>query len=201
MISTLKRPVFKLSVLSALLLFFSIAFGEELWSDYWMYYAFIEMFIVASGGMVLVWSIIFWFDKPLYRLVWLPCCINVLTAAIVIFMPLNWLRNKVWFTIRHHGYEAAANMALNAKSDTAGIYLYPLPGRYHSLSAGGGEAYVIRQKDAKAVFFYTLRQQDSKKGFVKIDDGKKIDQYLQYLCNEVYIVKPMGGNWYYVSGD
>ena len=197
-----KALIFKLSTISSLLLFLSIMYGQKFWSELWLVYGFIEFIIIVFFLTIFTISIVFWIkNKRNYSNSFIPFIINLIIGILVIVLPLNWIRNRIGFAFYYNSYQTASNLAINSKHDST-VYLYKLPDKFKSLSAGGGDALVINQPSGKAVFFYTFRgTPNGKQGFLKIIKGENANDFVKDLFIEFPIVKDLKNNWYYVSGD
>ena len=197
-----KAPIFKLSVISSLLLFFSLMYGQKFWSELWVIYGFIEIIIIIFFLIVFIVSIVFWIkNKKKYTNPFIPFVFNLIAGALVVVLPLNSIRNKIGFTLDYNDYETASNLVITSKHDST-VYLYELPDKFKSLSVGGGEVLVINKPSAKAVFFFTFRGAPTgKQGFLKIMAGGKPNDFVDDLFSKIDEVKQLKNNWYYVTGD
>jgi hypothetical protein len=199
--SIAKSTTFILSVVSSLLLLLSVAYGQRLWSDLWVIYGFIQLGLICFFAVSLIISIVFWINKRRnFKLRYLPFCINVLFGSLTIILPLNWIRNRIEFTLYSDSFEAA--YSITSKANITSGSIYKLPPKYQSLSVGGGEVYFTKKDSITAVLFYTFRgTPDGQNGFVKVSNGKINDIVDNILGGEVYDIKPLGNKWYYVSGE
>jgi len=197
-----KAPIFKLSIASSVLLFFSKMYGQKFWTELWMIYGFIELMIVVFFLIVFVASIVFWIkNKKKFANPFIPFAFNLIVGALVVILPLNLIRNEMGFTLFYNNYEAASNLAIASKHDST-IYFYVLPDKFKSLSLNDGEVSVINKPSAKAVFFFTfIGVPTGKQGFLKIIAGGKPNNFVDDLFSKVYEVKALKNNWYYVAGD
>ena len=167
-----------------------------------MIYGLIEIGIIVLFSVVLIRSLIFWIRRRhLYSYIFIPFCINMLFLVLVILLPLNWIKDRLEFSLYYNRYEVASDLAIKAKPDSAS-YLYMLPSGYQSLSVGGGEVLVTNKEKANAVLFFTFRGvPDGMSGFVKTRNSKKNNYLIREIFNELYQIKDLGNNWYYVSGN
>lgn len=200
MTSVFNTLVFKLSVISSLLLFFSIMFGDYLWTQLWILFGLIEFALILLFAYVLIWSIIYWATHhKADRLTYAPFLINVIFLIMVIALPLNFIRNQVKFSLHRSDFEAASQMAFKAQADT--FQRVKLPANYQYLSINDGVVRVAHNKTASAVIFYTfLGVPDGQGGFVKVSGGK-FDTAENGIFDKVYEVRSLGDNWYYVKGN
>lgn len=199
MLSVIKRPIFKLSFLSAGAVLLAATFYDRLWSETHIACVGVMAVLGLAYLVMLCWGLVFWIEKRHYRKAYLPFTICVTAGMLIWLLPLNQLLDRTEFKLARGKYEQAAIMAVDNQAEGEN-YLYNLPGKYRLLSAGGGQA-VVLQKNARAVFFYTYHDSGSKKGFVKLLDGQRFADCSESLCANLTMVRPMGNNWYYIAGD
>lgn len=195
-----KTNSFKLSLYSSIILLLSMMYAQRFWSTLWIIYGFIEIALIAFFAIALVWSVVFWI-KNKYKKSYLPFAISITSLALIIILPLNWIRNRIEFFVWKSNYEQAALLIYKNMPDSTRT-TYKLPDKYEFLSAGGGEALVENSSKCKGVLFFTFRGiPDGMKGFVKILDGKSINTFTESIGSEVDEIKVLGDNWYYISGQ
>lgn len=200
MLSVTKRPIFKTAILSSVVLLGTLFVFERLWSEARAGCA----LLIAVAGLfyivTLLWTVVFWIEKRHYRIPYVPFCISLLAGLMAYGLPLSRICDDAEFAVLHNKYDKVANLALQSRGDT-NVYNYRLPHKYRRLSVGGGDAVVVQNKDARAVMFYTFRDAERSKGFIKLAKGQNIGECARSLYNEVDSIKPMGHNWYYVAGE
>ncbi|PTQ99616.1 hypothetical protein C8P68_102443 [Mucilaginibacter yixingensis] len=200
MLSVIKRPIFKTAILSSGLLLITLLILERLWSEARVECALLVGCVGLFYAVTFLWTVVFWIEKRHYRIPYVPFCISLITGLIAYCIPLNRVCDRAEFAVLHNKYEKMANLVLQSRGDT-NVYNYRLPHRYRKLSVGGGDAVVVQNKDVRAVMFYTFRDAERSKGFIKLSRGQNITECAHSLYNEVNLVKPMGNNWYYITGE
>jgi len=192
--------VFRLSVISSLLLFFSVMFGQYLWSQLWMLFGIIELAIIIFFVAMLVWSIVHWIkNRKTLSNTYYPFLVNVVIVALVVILPLNFIRIWLKYNLHRSDFEAASQIVLKTKTDT--LHRLTLPSEYQYLSMNSGSVNVEKNGPASTVIFYTfLGVPDGKGGIIKVFNGQ-FDGVKTELFDKVYDVKPLGNNWYYVMGN
>ena len=193
---------FKLSLVSSSVFFLSVMYAQKFGSELWILYGYIQIGIVAFFLTTLIISVVFYFRKRhYYSYSFLPFCINLFFLVITIILPLNWIRNRIDFAINYNTYEVASNIILDSTSDSL-QRIYALPEKFSSLSVGGGDVYVVNNKEEKAILFYTFRgAPDGMKGFLKIEKCKNLKSLVGHFRSEIYEIKYLKNNWYYISGN
>lgn len=193
-----------LSVLSSILLFLSIMFGQKLASELWILTLIIELPIILFFIVTIIVSLIFWVRNNLkYDFPFLPLTINILFVGLIIILPLNKIRNRFEFVIQKRQYEKAADFVLSKQIEqTIHPEIFRLPKNYKNLSVGGGEVIVINKSNQKGVFFYTFRGvPDGQIGFLKIEGTYDVNNFAKLMFNEVNEINEIGKNWYFISGE
>ncbi|MVN89639.1 hypothetical protein [Mucilaginibacter aquatilis] len=196
---TFRTLTFKLSFFASIFLFISVMYSQKLWSDLWMIYGFFQLFIIAAFLIVLVTSTVFWIRQgEIYRFSFLPFGLNIICLILVIMLPLNYIRNRMAFVVYKDDYQVASNIAVTGPLDP-GSSLYKLPGKYSSLSVGGGEVDVLDKSLNQAVLFFTFRgMPEGRSGFVHIRKGNA-SFCIKEMFGDVYKQKELGNRWYYVE--
>jgi hypothetical protein len=195
-------PSFIIAVVSSALLLITIAYSDKLWSELWLLSMVIDIIVIFFFLASFIKSLIFWIKKnPEYHLPFVPLAINVVFLAVIMILPLNYIRNKIEFSVNRTKMEEAVNIILFKKYEQ-NKFMYYLPEDYQYLSAGRGQVMAINDYSVRAVFFYTFRGvPDGMKGFVKIKDYGTIQDFKENFGSEVIEIKDLGDNWYFVSAD
>jgi hypothetical protein len=198
-----RARIFKLSIISSILLFLSLFYGQILWSELWLIYGFIQVGIIALFFLTVVWGLIFWMrNNEEYQAGFVPLLITLTFLCLVIFLPLNKIRNRLEFTTNKRQFEKAVNLVLATNKKTEYPTLYKLPKNYQFLSAGGGEVIIINKVTSKGVLFYTFRgTPDGISGFFKIKGDGRIDDFKNDLSGDITELRDLGDNWYFISGE
>ena len=193
-----------LSILSSILLFLSIMYGQKLASELWVLTLIIHLPIILFFSVTTIVSLIFWIrNNSKYDLSFLPLTINILFVGLIIILPLNKIRNRIEFVTQKKQFEKAVNFVLSKQAEQT-IYpeTFELPKNYKNLSVGGGEVIVINKKTQKGVFFYTFRGvPDGRIGFLKIIGNDNVTDFAKQLFNEVNEINEIGNNWYFIAGE
>ena len=193
-----------LSILSSILLFLSIMYGQKLSSELWVMTLIIHLPIILFFTVTMIVSLIFWIrNNSKYDLPFLPLTINILFVGLIIILPLNRIRNRIEFVTQKKQFEKAVNFVLSKQTEQT-IYpeTFELAKNYKNLSVGGGEVIVINKKTQKGVFFYTFRGvPDGRIGFLKIVGDENVNDFTKQLFNEVNEINEIGNNWYFISGE
>lgn len=192
--------IFKLSVISSLLLFFNIMYGQALFNALWVLSLLIDVPIILFFASILVSSLIFWIKKSKdYSTPYIPFYINLFFLVTIILLPLNFIRNRIGFFINETNYNKAYDLAIRAQPDS--VYNdFTLPSKYSSLS--DGNVTVINSQNEHAVLFFTLRGvPDGHGGFVRVSNNKNADELIKQLFSEIGEKRSLGDNWYYIIGE
>lgn len=193
-----------LSILSSILLFLTIMYGQKLASELWVMTLIIDLPIILFFSVSIIVSLIFWIrNNSKYDFPFLPLTINILFLGLIIILPLNKIRNRIEFATQKKQFEKAVYFVLSKQIEQT-IYpeTFKLPKNYKKLSVGGGEVIVIKKNTQKGVFFYTFRGvPDGRIGFLKIIGNDNVNDFTKELFNEVDEINAIGNNWYFVSGE
>jgi hypothetical protein len=193
-----------LSILSSMLLFLSIMYGQKLASELWVMTLIIHLPIILFFTVIIIVSLIFWIrNYSKYDFPFLPLTVNILFIGLILILPLNKIRNRIEFATQKKQFEKAVSYVLSKQTEQT---IYPetfrLPENYKNLSVGGGEAIVINKNTQKGVFFYTFRGvPDGRIGFLKIIGNDNVNDFTKELFNEVNEINEIGNNWYFISGE
>jgi len=192
-----------LSILSSILLFLTIMYGQKLASELWVMTLIIDLPIILFFSVSIIVSLIFWIrNNSKYDFPFLPLTINILFLGLII-LPLNKIRNRIEFATQKKQFEKAVDFVLSKQIEQT-VYpeTFKLPKNYKKLSVGGGEVIVIKKNTQKGVFFYTFRGvPDGRIGFLKIIGNDNVNDFTKELFNEVDEINAIGNNWYFVSGE
>ncbi len=193
-----------LSILSSILLFLTIMYGQKLASELWVMTLIIDLPIILFFSVSIIVSLIFWIrNNSKYDFPFLPLTINILFLGLIIILPLNKIRNRIEFATQKKQFEKAVDFVLSKQIEQT-VYpeTFKLPKNYKKLSVGGGEVIVIKKNTQKGVFFYTFRGvPDGRIGFLKIIGNDNVNDFTKELFNEVDEINAIGNNWYFVSGE
>jgi len=193
-----------LSILSSILLFLTIMYGQKLASELWVMTFIIDLPIILFFSVSIIVSLIFWIrNNSKYDFPFLPLTINILFLGLIIILPLNKIRNRIEFATQKKQFEKAVDFVLSKQIEQT-VYpeTFKLPKNYKKLSVGGGEVIVIKKNTQKGVFFYTFRGvPDGRIGFLKIIGNDNVNDFTKELFNEVDEINAIGNNWYFVSGE
>ena len=193
-----------LSILSSMLLFLSIAYGQKLASELWVMTLIIHLPIILFFTVTMIVSLIFWIrNNSKYDFPFLPLTINILFFGLIIILPLNKIRNRIEFATQKKQFEKTVSFVLSKQTEQT-IYpeTFKLPENYKNLSVGGGEVIVINKSTQKGVFFYTFRGvPDGRIGFLKIIGNDNVTDFAKQLFNEVNEINEIGNNWYFIAGE
>jgi hypothetical protein len=193
-----------LSILSSILLFLTIMYGQKLASELWVMTLIIDLPIILFFSVSIIVSLIFWIrNNSKYDFPFLPLTINILFLGLIIILPLNKIRNRIEFATQKKQFEKAVDFVLSKQIEQS-VYpeTFKLPKNYKKLSVGGGEVIVIKKNTQKGVFFYTFRGvPDGRIGFLKIIGNDNVNDFTKELFNEVDEINAIGNNWYFVSGE
>jgi len=192
-----------LSILSSILLFLTIMYGQKLASELWVMTLIIDLPIILFFSVSIIVSLIFWIrNNSKYDFPFLPLTINILFLGLII-LPLNKIRNRIEFATQKKQFEKAVDFVLSKQIEQT-VYpeTFKLPKNYKKLSVGGGEVIIIKKNTQKGVFFYTFRGvPDGRIGFLKIIGNDNVNDFTKELFNEVDEINAIGNNWYFVSGE
>lgn len=186
--------IYKLSILSSIMLFLSVFYSQKLFSQLWITFVLIQITIIIFFTIILISSILFWIKKnSSYKKKYLPFCISFLCLIAVIILPLTWIRNRTNFFINENNYE---NAVIGIKQmNIKNTQKITLPKKYQNLS--DGKVMVTNIQNQKAILFYTFRGiPDGFAGFLKIDDKQNIDSL---YVGQQYYIRDLGNNWYHIS--
>ena len=193
-----KAPIFKSSIIASSILLLTIMFAGTLISELWLVYGFVAFVIIIIFLIILIRSVIF-LDKnrTTYKYPGIPLLINVGVLIVIYITPLNYIKDRIEFTLFYNSYENATKEVISTTTQNSeGIVI--LPSKYQFLSVGGGEAVVFKTGSNTAVFFYTFRgAPDGFDGFVKISKDGNIKDF---PWGELHEIVALRDNWYYVSG-
>lgn len=193
--------IFKFALISSILLFLSIWFGQSLWSELWIIYGIIWIGIVFFFIVTVFWGLIFWIRKKReYKFAFLPLLITITFLGLIIILPIKRIKNRLDFVTNKKQYEVASNLVLETNNKQSKYpTLYMLPDKFKFLSVGGGEVMVINNSISKGVLFYTFRgTPDGMSGFLNIKGDGKIDHFKSDL--NIITTKDLGDNWYFITG-
>jgi hypothetical protein len=194
--------IFKLALISSILLFISLFYFQKLWSELWLIYGFIQIGIIIFFIVTVVWGLIFWIRKNgEYKAAFVPLVIMITFLGLIIFLPLNKIRNALEFSANKKRLEKAVDLVLaNNVKRTKYPTLYKLPRKYESLSAGDGEVLIVNKLTSRGVLFYTFRGvPDGKSGFFKLKGDGKMEDFKADL--NVIELKDLGDNWYFITSE
>jgi hypothetical protein len=193
--------IFKLSLISSLLLFFDIMFSQALANIFSLFAILIDIPVILFFAIVSILSLVFWIKRSKdYAAPFSPLIINLLFLIAIIILPLNYIRNRIDFFINETDYNRAYELAINAHPDST-YYNFVLPGKFKSLSTDDGQVDGVNKEKAHAVLFYTFRGvPDGQIGFVKVSNDKNADTLINQLFGKVNEKKDLGNSWYYVNG-
>src|SRR4051812_20611101 len=108
-----RQKVFWFSILSSVLLFISISAGQKIFAELWLIHEMIQLLVLLFFGVTISWSIVFWLKHGAYvRTPWLPLLVQIIMVAIIVILPLNWLRNEIEFNNNRDQFDAAAALAM-----------------------------------------------------------------------------------------
>jgi hypothetical protein len=196
--------IFKLALISSVLLFFSVFYWQKLWSELWLIYGFIQIGIIIFFLLTTIRGLIFWIKKDReYRAAFVPFVITATFFCLIIVFPLNKIRNRLEFATNKTRFETAADVVLSSNVKKMRYpTLYKLPKNYQDLSAGGGEVLLFNNLNSRGVLFYTFRGvPGGMSGFFKIEGGGRIEDFKSDLAYGSDGLRNLGDNWYFISGE
>jgi hypothetical protein len=199
----IKKNVFWFSVLSAILLFLSIALGQKIFAELWLIHEMIQLLVLLFFCVTLSWSLVFWLKKSDYvKVRYVPLVIHVIMVAIIVILPLNWLRNEIEFNNNRDQFEKAALFVMEKEVEETGHpEIFELPEQYKYLSLDG-VVFVIHKQNKKGVFFFTFRgAPDGVSGFLKLQSGADLKEFSKAITAEHLTSKDLEDNWYYLSAE
>jgi hypothetical protein len=189
----LKKNVFWFSLLSGVLLFISIAFGQKIFAELWLLHEMIQLLILLFFCGTMSWSLVYWLKKgSSVKLPFLPLIIHALIISIIVIFPVNWLRNKIDFDNHRIEFGDAALYVMEHEmemEETGHPKIFELPAQYKYLSLDG-VVYVIHRQHQRGIFFFTFRgAPDGVSGFLKIERGADLKEFTKAITTDHLIIK------------
>jgi hypothetical protein len=198
-----RQKVFWFSILSSVLLFISISAGQKIFAELWLIHEMIQLLVLLFFGVTISWSIVFWLKHGAYvRTPWLPLLVHIIMVAIIVILPLNWLRNEIEFNNNRDQFDEAAALVMKEETEETGRpEIFELPAQYKYLSLDG-VVFVIHKDKKKGVFFFTYRgAPDGVSGFLKLEYGADLKTFGRAITAEHLVSKDLANNWYYLSAE
>jgi hypothetical protein len=198
----IKQKVFWFSLLSSCLLFLSIAEGQKIFAELWLIHELIQLLVFLFFIGTIIWSIVFlWKQRSTVKLAYLPLLIQFIMVAVIVILPINWLRNKMEFDAYRDEFDKAAQIIMDEKLEELGHpQIVELPAEYKHLSLDG-VVFVIHKQNTKGIFFFTFRgAPEGMSGYLKVQEHANLQEYINAISTEEHLIaKDLENNWYYIT--
>ncbi len=123
-------------------------------------------------------------------------------VALIIILPLNWIRNKIEFASNKEQFELAVDIIAHENQEINDQpQIHKLAPELEHLSLDG-VVLTMHRPTSKGFFFFTFRgAPEGVAGFLKITGNGKLDNYISDITPDSVVVKTLKDNWYYISTE